>query len=50
MISLDELLELPLLNQFLNLLLQITTFISVVVVILVETTVFLRVTLLGRRA
>ena len=50
MISLDELLEFPLLNQFLNLLLQITTFIGVVVVILVETAVFLWVTLLGRSA
>ena len=46
MISLDELLV----NQFLNLLLQITTFISVVDVILMKTTVFLRVVLLGRRA
>ena len=41
MISLDELLELSPLNQFLNLLLQIMTFIGVVAMILVETIVFL---------
>lgn len=50
MISLDELLELSPLNQFLNLLLQVMTFVSIVAMILVETTVFLLVALFRGRA
>lgn len=45
MISLNELLELPSLNQLLNSLLQITTFVGVVVVILVEMTILLWIVL-----
>ena len=49
LVPLDELLEFPLLNQFFNFLFQVTTFISVVAVILMKTIVLLRVTLLGGR-
>ena len=49
LVPLDELLEFPLLNQFFNLLFQVTTFISVVAVILMKTIVLLRVTLPGGR-
>ena len=50
MISLDELLELPPLDQLLNLFIQITTFIGVMAVILVETEIFLRIALPRGRA
>ena len=50
MISLDELLELPPLDQLLNLFIQITTFIGVMAVILVETAIFLRIALSRGRA
>lgn len=44
---LNELLEFPPLDQFFNLLFQVTTFISVVVVIFVKTTILLRVMIFG---
>ena len=49
-VPLDELLELSLLDQFLYLLFQIATFINVMAVILMKTTVFLRVTFPRGRA